>query len=84
MPESATLPVLCGLIAKHFRVAPGSIAESTTALDVDGWDSMTHTLLLIQIEQAFAVRLDEMEGFRAASVGDLAKIIEVAVARNKR
>jgi acyl carrier protein len=78
MSESKVLPALLKVIADHFRVDPGSITAKTTAMEVSGWDSMTHTLLLIRIEKEFQVRVDEAEGFQAANVGELAEIIEKA------
>ncbi|MGB9464125.1 MAG: acyl carrier protein [Candidatus Acidiferrum sp.] len=79
MPDSTVYPALALVIAKHFRVDAVSITPNTTAMDVSGWDSMTHTLLLIHIEKEFRVRLDEAEGFQAANVGELAALIEKAL-----
>ncbi len=33
-----------------------TLAESTTAKDVPGWDSITHVLLIVAIEKKFRVR----------------------------
>lgn len=69
------------MIADQFRIHPGSVTADTSAMDVSGWDSMTHTLLLMQIEEVFRVRLDEAEGFQAANVGELSKIVDRALSR---
>ncbi len=84
MPEAAVCAVLAGVIARHFRVERASITAHTTAMEVSGWDSMTHTLLLIQIEKEFGVRLDEAEGFQAANVGELAAVVEKALEKAAR
>ncbi len=47
------------------------VCESTTADDVEGWDSLTHLTLVNEIEQAFGVTfsLDEVTGSR--NLGEL-------------
>lgn len=34
------------------------IAPHMSALDIDGWDSLSHTLLVLQLESVFGVELD--------------------------
>ena len=84
MSEPEVCAALARVIANHFRVEEASITPDTTAMEVSGWDSMTHTLLLIQIEKEFRVRLDEAEGFQAANVGELAAAIEKALEKSAR
>lgn len=52
------------------------VSRSTTALDVDGWDSLSHSMLLLELEQAFGITLDADEAARCANVGELADCIE--------
>jgi acyl carrier protein len=78
MSDSPVFPALAKVIADYFRVDPASIHEQTTAMDVNGWDSMSHILLLIRIEESFQIKLDEESAFAAGDVAELAQLIEQA------
>jgi len=79
MPDSPVLPALAKVVAGYFRLNPACVTAATTAMDVGGWDSVTHTLLLIEIEKHFHIRLDESEGFQVSNVGELAALVEKAL-----
>ena len=51
------------------------ITESTSAADVEGWDSLTHLSLIDEIEQAYDIgfTLDETTGSR--NIGELINAI---------
>ena len=55
------------------------LSDATTALDVEGWDSLTHITLIAAVEKAFKVSFTtkQVTGFR--TVGDLARAIETRV-----
>lgn len=76
MSDASIYAELAQIVAGHFHVDAASITPDTGAMDIRGWNSMTHTLLLLQIEKEFRLRLDEAEGFQAANVGQLAALIE--------
>jgi acyl carrier protein len=52
------------------------ISESTTARDVDGWDSLNHVRLVVAIEKAFKVRFGSGEVSALKTVGELRRRIE--------
>lgn len=52
------------------------VSRSTTALDVDGWDSLSHSMLLLEVEQAFGITLDADAAARCANLGELVDCIE--------
>lgn len=79
--EPPLLETVIQVIAKHFRTDPASITAATTALEVKGWDSLNHTLLLMRLEQVFQVRIEAHAAFQAANVGELAALIEAAPRR---
>lgn len=54
-----------------------SIDCNTTAQDVDGWDSLSHTNLIVAIESAFAIRFTQKELLTFKNVGDLLGSIEL-------
>ena len=51
------------------------VTRATTARDIDGWDSLMHVTLLVNIEKEFAVRFSsaELAGFN--TVGELEDLI---------
>jgi acyl carrier protein len=77
-PELPMLEAVIRVIAKHFRADVGSINSATTALDVRGWDSLNQTLLLMRLEQELGVRIDPRAASQAATVGELAVVVEAA------
>jgi acyl carrier protein len=56
------------------------IADSTTADDIDGWDSMMHINLIIGIEKRFGVKFAaaEIAGLKGVgqNVGGLIRVVE--------
>ncbi len=51
------------------------LSETLTANDVDSWDSLTHMILITEIETAFAVKFKLKELNKMKNVGDLVEII---------
>ena len=59
------------VIADTFSADPAGIGRDTVADDVDGWDSLAHTILMMRLERTFGVRIDEATASGAANVGEL-------------
>ncbi len=57
------------------------IDRSTTADDVEGWDSMMHVTLMINVERAFGVKFTSSEVAALKNVGELADLIDRKAAR---
>lgn len=53
---------------------------STTANDIDGWDSLSHVNLIVAVENAFRVRFTRKELLSFRNVGDLLDSIESKMA----
>ena len=51
------------------------ITETTTADDIDGWDSITHINLITAVEKAFKVRLSTKDVKALTNVGDFISLI---------
>jgi acyl carrier protein len=64
------------------------ITDSTSAADVDGWDSMAHINLIIAIEKRFGVKFAATEiaslGRRGQTVGDMVQILQTKVGRGPK
>lgn len=51
------------------------VKESTTADDVDGWDSLSHVNLILAVESRFKIEFKPRELLVMKCVGDLHKAI---------
>ncbi len=51
------------------------ITSQTTALDVAGWNSLSHMIFMSQIESQFGVSFSDEEIFSMGDIGELAKLI---------
>jgi acyl carrier protein len=67
---------LTGVFRKVFDDPNLTVGESTTANDVEGWDSLVNVSLMVALEKAFAVRFTTKEVQALANVGDLMQLIE--------
>ena len=52
------------------------ISDSTTADDIDDWDSVNHITLIAAVETQFGISLSTREVKSLANVGDFMKLIE--------
>jgi acyl carrier protein len=69
------LETLSGVFADVFG-RPVALTEATTAADVDGWDSITHVMLILASEREFGVRFETSELANAATVGEFISLVE--------
>ena len=51
------------------------LKPSTTAQDVDGWDSLAHIRLVVSIEKAFKLRFSAAEVSSLKNVGEMADLV---------
>jgi len=51
------------------------ISESTTASDIEAWDSITHIDLIVEIEKKFKIKFSTGEVRGLKNVGDLIGMI---------
>ncbi|WP_288588166.1 acyl carrier protein [uncultured Methylobacterium sp.] len=70
------------IIAETFDIPANVVTDETVADDIDGWDSLSHTVLMIRLQNAFGIRIPEAVAAEAATVGELtAAVAEIAGAR---
>lgn len=68
--EEEIMRDIAALIQDTFGVPDTEITRETIAEDIPGWDSTSHVVLILSIEEHFGIRLDpEM---KLADVGELA------------
>lgn len=51
------------------------ISESTTAADIEAWDSLTHIDLIVLVEKVFKIKLSTGEVRGLKNVGDFINLI---------
>ncbi|MEI9951521.1 MAG: acyl carrier protein [Pseudomonadota bacterium] len=67
---------LNGVFRDIFDVPELVVGDTTTANDVEGWDSLAHVDLIVAVESAFNVRFTTKEVKALANVGDFIRLIE--------
>jgi acyl carrier protein len=71
----STLDRVAGVIRVTFGVDDLDVTPETIAEDVPGWDSLSHTILILSLEDEFDVELPhDTRGF--ANVGVLVALLE--------
>lgn len=59
------------------------ITLETTAEDIDEWDSLNHTIMIVEVEKHFGIKfkLREVMGFK--NVGDLCRTVKIKMDEKK-
>jgi acyl carrier protein len=65
-----------GLMADLFDVRPSEITEESTQDCIKGWDSLQHVNLMIDLENAFGIQIEEHEVSSIRSVADVIEVVE--------
>jgi acyl carrier protein len=60
-----------GVIATTFSVPASAISRATTADDVDGWDSLGHSILMTRLSHHLAMEIGEDIASGPDNVGEL-------------
>lgn len=60
------------------------LADTTTAQDIPGWDSLTHINLIIEIEDEFGLKftVDDIAGLK--NVGEMVAMVERKLAAKRQ
>jgi acyl carrier protein len=73
--EDAILARVRGVIARVFGDDDVAVGLSTTAADVEGWDSVSNIEVLVALEREFGIRFNTGEMAAVANVGELVTLI---------
>jgi acyl carrier protein len=71
-----TLEVLNDIFRRVFEDNSLVITRSTTANDIEEWDSLTHMNLIMVLEKQFKIKFSLSEIENLSSVGDLVDLID--------
>lgn len=57
------------------------LTPTTTAEDVEGWDSMNHIFIVVELEKRFGVKFHAAEMEELKNVGELAGLVKQKLAK---
>lgn len=80
MNKDAILDKLQAVFRDVFEDDELTVSASTTAEDVDGWDSMMHVSLMINVERAFGVKFSSTQVASLKNVGELVELVAARLA----
>ena len=78
---SATLERVNQVFQQVFDDDELEVSRETSARDVEGWDSLMHVTLLINVEKAFGMKFSSSEVAGLSKVGDLVDMIDARAGR---
>lgn len=76
MPEANTLNLVIETVANTFAADPSELSGETVADDVDGWDSVSHTMLILALEDAFRLQIPFERTVAFANLSEMANFID--------
>lgn len=74
MSNEEIMKLVAETIEETFMVDSTEVTRDTVAIDISGWDSLSHTILLSNIEDQLDQNLD-LEELDFKNVGDLVDFI---------
>ncbi len=72
---SSILPQINDIFQDVFEDDDLEVTRETTAHDVEGWDSLMHVTLIVNVEKVFGVKFASSEISALKKVGDLEELI---------
>jgi acyl carrier protein len=80
MNKDAILDKLLAVFRDVFEDDELEISPTTTADDVDGWDSLMHVSLMINVERAFGIKFSSTQVASLKNVGELIDLVTARLA----
>jgi len=75
MERATVIEQLTPAFRKIFNAPELVITDEMTANDVEGWDSLSHMLLIADVEAAFSIKFKLKELNKMRNVGDMIDVI---------
>jgi acyl carrier protein len=75
-----TLQSLTEVFREVFENNEIVLAPEMTANDVDGWDSLSHSILISAVELKYKIKFSTREILRLKNVGDLVQLVDAKLA----
>ena len=80
MQEQEILKEIEGLVSSVLKRDNVTLSPATVAADVDGWDSLTHMMIIDSIEKKFGVKFKLKEVMKFNNLGDIITCVQGKVA----
>ena len=80
MDRNEIVDRLTTVFRKTFENGDLELSDDLTTSDVDNWDSLTHMVLIGNIEKQFGIKFKLKELNKMNTVGDLIAIVNHAIA----
>ena len=75
-PSENVLLRISDTMRSVFSIPPGYVVQrETTSADVAGWDSLSHAILIMKVEEEFGIDLPLDKIYALDNVGELADLI---------
>ena len=84
METADTMLRVTEIIRETFNVPEMPIDDATTADDIDGWNSLSHAIFLLNLEEALNINFTPAEVIDVANVGELVRLIQHIRERDSR
>ena len=75
MEKAEIVEKLTPVFRKVFTNNTLELTDELSALDVENWDSLSHMLLIAEVESSFAIKFRLKDLNKMANVGDMIDII---------
>lgn len=75
MEKTEIVEKLTPVFRKVFANNTLELTDELSALDVENWDSLSHMLLIAEVESSFAIKFRLKDLNKMANVGDMIDII---------
>lgn len=81
MPDNTEiLTRVANVMGTVFTIPAGqTIARETSAVDVEGWDSLSHSIFILEVEDEFGIDLPLDKTYEMQNIGDLVDLIAATV-----
>jgi acyl carrier protein len=76
MEKKEIVSKLTSIFRRVFSNDSLEITNELTANDVDNWDSLTHMLLITEIEESYSIKFKLKDLNKMKNAGDMINIIE--------
>ncbi len=83
MNSDEILARLSAIVSDALQSGPVVLTRDTKAMQVRGWDSLSHTIILIALEDAFDCTLPVDRTLALKNVGDLVDLIAEATSHRR-
>jgi acyl carrier protein len=68
------------VMARIFKASPEQFSDATKAADVQGWDSLSHLILISGLEKQFDIEIPMDAAYVAQNVGELVDLVTRSIA----